>query len=322
MTNLAQITEANNILSPEKSNNLRYIIDINDNKANAQIEIHLDDECKNGHQDFAITATIWEIGKSRTDRNMISVGCCHDEILKLRPELKIFVELHLCDFNGAPMYPKANGFYHLTVGFNNTKPQDESFKVKYCEYYRISPKQFDVLLTSEDEEIFCYHLENLGIIEQWKQQARQAIKLLEKLTGKEFVNDSKRSQYTPLTNEKRTEIQNRIKNGYYKPEQIQARKNEQLAAKIAKIKSDLSRDKDELIKNALVEYNVKIAVLEAGINLENFIYYKHSNEAVFNWLSYKPKITQRELDKLIEFVKNGNYELPKNIVFKLDTRNI
>ena len=314
MTNLAQTTETN------KSNDLRYSIDINNSKANAQINIRLNDECKNGHQDFSITATIWEIGKSRTDRNMISGGCCHDEILKIRPDLKIFVDLHLCDFNGAPMYTEANGFYHLTIGFNNTKPQDENFKSEFCEYYRILAEQFDVLVTSEDKEIFCYHLENLGIIEQWKQQAHQAIKLLEKLTGKEFVNDSKKSQYEPLTTEKKAEILNRIKAGYYKPEQIQARKNEKLAEQIAKIKSDLAKDKDEAIKNALAEYNVKMAVLEAGIDLNNFIYYKHSNEAVFNWKSYESKITEHELNKLIEFVNKGNYELPKNITFKLDNR--
>ena len=219
------------------------------------------------------------------------------------------------------MYPRSKWILSLNNRFNNTKPTDAKFKDEYFEYYRILPEQFDVLATSEDKEIFCYHLENLGIIEQWKQQAQQAIKLLEKLTGKEFVNDSKKSQYTPLTKEKRAEIQNRIKTGYYKPEQIQARKNEKLAAQISKIKSDLAKDKEEVIKNALAEYNVKIAVLEAGIDLKNFIYYKYSNEAVFNWLSYEPKITQHELDRLIEFVKNGNYELPKNIVFKLDTKN-
>ena len=70
MTNLAQTNKQH--LTTEKSNDLRYTIDINNNKANAQIKIRLNDECKNGHQDFAITATIWEIGKNRTDRNMVS----------------------------------------------------------------------------------------------------------------------------------------------------------------------------------------------------------------------------------------------------------
>jgi len=314
MTNLAQNTETN------KSNDLRHTIDINDNKANAQIKIRLNDECKNGHQDFSITATIWEKGKTRSDRNMISGGCCHDEILKLRPDLKIFVDLHLCDYLGAPMYPEANGLYHLQNGFNRTPVNSPKFKKEYCDYYRLTPAQFDILATSEDKEVFSYHLENLGVIAQWKVQADEAIKLMEKLTGKIFVIDSTRTQYTPLTPEQKTEIENRINTGYYTPEQIQARKNLKLAEQIAKIKSDLSKDKDEAIKSALAEYNVKIAVLEAGIDLNNFIYYKHSNEAVFNWKSYEPKITEAELNNLIEFVKNGNYELPKNIVFKLDTR--
>lgn len=322
MTNLNQNSETNNTENPKvKSNDLRHKIDINNNKANAQIKIRLNDECKNGHQDFSVTATIWEIGKTRSDRNMISGGCCHDEILKLRPDLKIFIDLHLCDFNGAPMYTVANGYYHLTIGFNNTKPQDAGFKAKFCEYYRITPEQFEVLKTSESETRFKYNLEKLGIINQWKAEAQKAIKAMEDLTGKEFLNDSKRSQYTPLTEEEIATEEHRQLEGYYTAQNIQARKSEKLAEQIAKIKSDLVKDKDEVIKSALSEYNVKIAILEAGISLNNFIYYKHSNEAVFNWKSYEPKITEAELNTLIEFVKNGNYELPKNIVFKLDAKN-
>lgn len=322
MTNLNQNSETNNTENPKvKSNDLRHKIDINNNKANAQIKIRLNDECKNGHQDFSVTATIWEIGKTRSDRNMISGGCCHDEILKLRPDLKIFIDLHLCDFNGAPMYTEANGYYHLTIGFNNTKPQDAGFKAKFCEYYRITPEQFEVLKTSESETRFKYNLEKLGIINQWKAEAQKAIKAMEDLTGKEFLNDSKRSQYTPLTEEEIATEEHRQLEGYYTAQNIQARKSEKLAEQIAKIKSDLVKDKDEVIKSALSEYNVKIAILEAGISLNNFIYYKHSNEAVFNWKSYEPKITEAELNTLIEFVKNGNYELPKNIVFKLDAKN-
>src|ERR1035437_2600790 len=75
------------------------------------IEIRLDDECKNGHDDFAITASIWSKNNKYSEEDM--GGCCHAEILSVRPDLKIFVDLHLNSSKGVPMYAIENGFYHL-----------------------------------------------------------------------------------------------------------------------------------------------------------------------------------------------------------------
>ena len=60
-----------------------------------KIEISLDDDCKNGHQDFSLTGTCWEKGKSRIDRNMKFGGACGDTIIKLFPEYEIFERLHI-----------------------------------------------------------------------------------------------------------------------------------------------------------------------------------------------------------------------------------
>ena len=77
------------------------------------IKIRLDDECENGHQDFSITGDIYQKGKPKTDRYFLSGGCIHEEILKVRPDLKIFVNLHLSDYDGVPMHPTANMIYFL-----------------------------------------------------------------------------------------------------------------------------------------------------------------------------------------------------------------
>lgn len=109
---------------PLATNDLRHTIDTQDKNGNImRIRIRLNDECKNGHQDFAITADIWEKGKLRTDRYWIMGGCCHEEIIATRPDLKIFVDLHLCDYKGIPMHAVENGFYHLREGFNDAKRQ-------------------------------------------------------------------------------------------------------------------------------------------------------------------------------------------------------
>ncbi len=162
---------------------------------NIVIKICLDDDCKNGHNDFSITADVYQAphwGPGPRDKYFISGGCCHEDILAARPDLKIFVNLHLADVNGAPMYAIANGFYHLKEGFNNTAPTSPKFKAEFCEYYRLTSAQFDILSTSEDEKVYGYHLTRLGIIDQWKEEANKAIKILEEMCGEKFRDDSTR----------------------------------------------------------------------------------------------------------------------------------
>src|SRR5574344_498533 len=108
------------------------------------IKIRVDDECKNGHQDFSRTGTCWEAGKPRIDEYMIHGGACGEEISVLFPEYEIFNRLHLCDYKGIPMHCSANGYYHL----------NKLFEKEYCNYYRISPAQFQVLSQAESETHF------------------------------------------------------------------------------------------------------------------------------------------------------------------------
>jgi hypothetical protein len=76
-------------------------------------EVRYDDECGNGHNSFAITATIW-----KTDIKLNAVrwemgGCCHDEIKAAFPELAPFIKWHLCSSDG-PLHYVANTVYHAS----------------------------------------------------------------------------------------------------------------------------------------------------------------------------------------------------------------
>lgn len=289
-----------------KSNNLTHKIETLDKEGNQMIiKIRLNDECKNGHQDFAITANIYEKGKPRTDRYFIAGGCCHDEILTARPDLKIFVELHLCDYLGIPMHPTANGFYHLTNGFNATAPDSENFRAKFCEYYRITGNQFDVLKTSKNEIQYYLNLVKLSVLEQWKAQADKAIKLLEKMTGTEFLIDSKRSQLVAPTDEAIKEELERQKSGYYTQAEIEKREK----ADIFSVLKKLEAERDVEINKAQEEFEVKKQVLVVGgkAALNNCIYYNHSRTLSFNWRSYD-KISE---DKYKEIEQN--IKLPEGV---------
>lgn len=69
--------------------------------------IRFDDECKNGRASFSITG---QISGARYDRDNGSIGCNHDDIAKVFPELAHLIKWHLCATDG-PMHYAANTVY-------------------------------------------------------------------------------------------------------------------------------------------------------------------------------------------------------------------
>lgn len=287
----------------KRSNDLRYTTTKIVGKKKIVVKIRLNDECKNGHQDFAITADIYEEAKNRSCV-WSSGGCQHDEILKYFPEFKIFIDLHLSDYLGAPTYAVANGFYHLK----------NSDKQTVLNYLRINEDLYNKLYLSEDKEYFKYLLYSLGIVEQWNEEARQGIKYLEQLTKTEFINDSKRSQIEPLSEEEKKDIETRLKEGYYNIDAINLRNEEARQTKknkqILNLQTKFLNEKTKLEK----ELTVKMFLLKNDFSIDNFIYYTHKNEGVFNWQSWGTKFSEEDFNRLLSLDFSG---LPKDIAFKL-----
>lgn len=75
------------------------------NQYTITVEMRFDDNCNNGHEDFAITADIRENGREYMG------GCCHEEIAKHFPELAHVIKWHLVGVAG-PMHYIANTTYH------------------------------------------------------------------------------------------------------------------------------------------------------------------------------------------------------------------
>jgi hypothetical protein len=72
------------------------------------VEIRFDDNCKNGHNTFAITADITAVHGRR--REWAAGGCMHDEIARVFPELAPLIQWHLTSADG-PMHYIANAVY-------------------------------------------------------------------------------------------------------------------------------------------------------------------------------------------------------------------
>lgn len=289
------------------TNNLVYTIHTHDTDQNRMdIHIRLNDECNNGHQDFAITAEIY--GKGRGRKSIVACGCLHDEILAVRPDLKIFVDLHLCDYKGIPMYAVENGFYNLKHGFNNKNLDAPSFKDTFCSYYRVSPEQFDILNACQNEIQYAIQLEKLGILTQWEKQANEAITLLEEMTGNKFIADSTKTQYHAPTPEQIEEEEHKQATGYYTTEAAEKRENQ----KKAKLRLKILQEQDEKLSQIETEYNIKLQVFDIGgkAALENFIYYNHTKQIAFNWKDYD-KIS----DELVAKLK-AEIILPDGVTFE------
>lgn len=205
---------ATEVKTATQSNSLRFSVKrtTKDKKRLFVIDIRLDDECKNGHQDFSITGSIYPAGLPKTDRNCIMSGAIGDEIAEEFPEYAIFNRLHLCDFEGNPMYATANTFYRIQNSSEET----------VMGYARVTEDEYKTLSTCEDENHLAYMLTSMGIRARWKVEAIAATKILEDLTGTTFLNDSTCSQWH-TTDKELKETEEKARAGYYAPAKVQAR---------------------------------------------------------------------------------------------------
>lgn len=263
--------------------------------------IKLHDECKNGMYSWSITGILQQKkgnGRFYDIRN----GCIHEGILKASPKLKMFVDLHLCDWRGTPLYPVENGYYFLQKDKKQAK-----------EYLRVTDEEMEILSKCDNKEYFKYQLFALGIVERWQAESKKAIQALEELTGDVWVNPYKESEERHrfvLSDEEREEMEGKILSGYYTESAIQERKE----AERIKRKNEVIKTFEKIINKATKEKDVKLAILGAGLLSDNYIYYVEGNNVVFNYYSYHDKVTEEEYNNML---KNIDYSLlPEGIKFE------
>ncbi len=269
------------------------------------VHVSLDDDCKNGHIDFHCGGDAYQ--KNKYGRwEWFMGGCIHDEILQHFPQLKCFVDLHCSNTQGTPLFGAVNGFYHLERGEIDTMVYSLRLSKEECDY---------LIKHAGDKEHFRYLLVKLGVPERWKKEAEAAIKYLEELTGEEFDDTSTRLEVVSFTSEEMSEFEKLIESGYYTVEAIherkEAAKQKAKEKKITGLIADCESEKAKLDETLAV----KLYIINAGLLTDNFIYYHHKREVVFNWLDYTDKITQEEF---VDFVNSLDYsKLPEGIKFSI-----
>lgn len=307
------------------ANKLRHSFTIIKGNEKTVIKISLDDTCRNGHEDFSLTADIY--GK-RGDGQWQDVGggCCHDHILALRPDLKPFADLHLSDVAGVPMHAFANAFYWF-AGFNGGLGQEyhggsgscgksaEDCRRIFSEHIRAGALEVDGIVSDcpRTEQELQAVLEDMGFPAHWKAQADAAIAQLEKWTGAKFESEATRKGFEPLTAEVRQQIQERRASGYYEPEQVAKRDAANAEKRKATRLADIRADFDRQSAKAGAKLMVKLYVAERFERL-NCIYYTHTNELSFNWSSSEKLVTKAEFDAFVAAADLS--KLPQDIKFE------
>ena len=252
----------------ETTNSIKHVIDVNNKKHNYKINIRLNDECRNGHEDFSLTATFWLPNKPRIDKYFTVAGCCHEKILKLRPDLKIFVDLHLNDFRGYPMYYIENGFYHL-----KNMPKD-----KFLEYAKVDEAGYELLKKTSDKDEYGYLLINkLENHKIWEDLAKEGIKILEELTGKIFE-----SKATKLYDIEKYKTLN-FPEDWFEDEKAEQRRKASLLYKINEKVSAMEKEHKRKIEEMQNEFSIKKSLMQLGfLDLSNTRHYFDKREFHIN----------------------------------------
>ena len=262
-----------------------------------KVKIRLSDDCKNGFNEFAIT------GEIRKNRKYIMGGAIHEEILKYFPEYKIFVDLHLRDVKGVPMYPVINGFYFLkNKEINNLQ-----------HHLQCNEEELNIIKNATSEKEFAYLIHKCGLMKKWEEEAEKGIKKLEELTGETFENDKVFRDKEFLTIEEIKEFEEKDINGYFSINQVNERIEKQETEKREKLIKELEEEKRKEIEKIENQYNIYIHLAEIT-TCKNYIYYSHTNELQFNWLNYNT-ISQEEFTDILNKIDYS--KLPKDINIKI-----
>lgn len=96
--------------------------------AEIQAEIRYDDLCGNGHNSFAITASVYTPA-SRRRCDIEAGGCLHKDIARVFPELAPLIKWHLFDSTG-PMHYVANTLYHASDRDHNGLQAGEQRQIR------------------------------------------------------------------------------------------------------------------------------------------------------------------------------------------------
>lgn len=277
--------------------------EIGNKKINVKISLTYIDT--NGYAYFSITGDMYE--KRRNNKYVcVCSGSIHEKILKYFPEYKIFIDVHCLNSYGMHSNFIDNSIYLFKKG--------DIDKVK--NYMQANDEQINILSKYyKDKDAFLYMCYKLGIIDNFRTKAQNAISELEELSGKKFENPDQLGKYNfpKLDDEKIKEVELKISQGHFNKsyEELLKLDHEEKCHKALKNEEEFYKKQIKEINN---RYKVITYILKCGILVDNVIYYSHSNECVFNYTDSYDKI---KIEDYRNFMDKIDYsQLPENITFE------
>lgn len=243
------------------------------NGALIKAEIRLDDECKNGHDSFAITGEIYRPGR----RDCEACGCLHEEIAASFPELAPYIRWHLTSTDG-PMHYLANAMYHAGFCLGMEKPRNIDHLMSTVVYGAVEG----------DTETDIAELDGPRLLD-WLNKRFPALMLqfkadMNELFGEEVVKEVAASPY-PYTGTIST------------PESREALRLNKRQDMIDTAAKKARQDSDEL--------SGKLWLFDRGLDIENVIYYSHREIFTFGW---RTLLTYEEQSIIRDVISEFPYE--------------
>jgi len=273
----------------------------------------IDDDCKNGLEDFSLTYCKWE---DRFGRKDVTGGGCAagSEDKYVRRALRKFglepvEKVHLSDFNGVPVYPTANAI------FIAKERNFESFR----DYLRLTDEEARVAVNIDDEFGLYVWLMDNGIIDRWKREANEAIAAI--INGRDIEFESKATKPDghwyfkhPVTEGAIRAQRDLIREGYYNHEKSEKRAVERnLAECLKQIDGDIERSQERIneeemrikikqaMRDVLEEHFVEFK--RPKLLIENCIWYSHRNEIAFNWRTNSEKVIDEDYELFAKYLE-------------------
>ena len=277
--------------------------EIRNKKIDVDIELIYTDI--NGYAYFSITGDLKEKRSNGRYTNVLS-GCIHEEIMKYFPEYKIFINVHCMN-----SYGMHSNFIGNSINLLKNGNIDKAKR-----YMQTGDDQISMLSKYyKDKDAFLYMCYKLGIIDNFRTKAQNAISKLEELTGKKFENPDQLGKYNfpKLDDEKIAEVELKISKGHFKKSYKELLKDDNNEKCHKALKQEEEYYKKQ-IKEINDRYKVITYILKCGILVDNVIYYSYSNKCVFNYSDSYDKIKFEDYRNFMDKIDYS--QLPDNITFE------
>lgn len=254
-------------------------LDYNGHEALLEINISLDDDCHNGHHDFHVTGEF-----SVPDLQIERFGAISDIIKKMAPEYSLLCDLHLCKWDGSPMCVVGNGVYWVK--------KSEMIGKKYL---GLEEGEYEVLRYAIDNEtMFAYALERLGVIERMRKRGEEGVRMLEELTGDKWINPYKSEPL--LEPEKYHDCEIRYNAGYCTERSYEFRRQKEREKKRDELRESARLKREKRMAEIDKEYLLDLVIAEFGY--DNYFYNDHGDYVTVNFLNHKEKMEDKRIEEL------------------------